>query len=319
MTRYRSKISNRARTGDGSPDRTVDRVILSLFACVLFLTVLFLWQHSYERSCLALVFPGLTLIAIFYGFLQYRLERKRFALDYYLDPASSLHRRLQRKWLSVSISLVAALSLAAFLVVFAARSRPTDWLFFCAAATGAPFLFNALSTWPGRHFRRDAGGGKRRATIADMLVARAAGTLLLAALAIVYIYAGYYLIPVPDDIDLDSLERTLVAFSAHARSACPVVEDTLLLATQVEGLSWYFATTAATSPWLHEDVRLLVWVGFFLNAAMVFAGFIRGLEGSILLACTLLGKDRESPASVRDPRGSVGPAGGREPLSRGNE
>ena len=42
VTDLDQKISNRARTGDGSPDRTVDRVILSLFACVLFLTVLFL-------------------------------------------------------------------------------------------------------------------------------------------------------------------------------------------------------------------------------------------------------------------------------------
>ena len=269
--------------------RTVDRAVYSLFGCVLFLTVLFLWHRSYERSCLALVFPALTFLAIFYGLLEYRLERKRFAVDYYLDQQSSLRRRLRRSWPSALISLILASPLAALLVVFAARSRPTDWLFFCGAATVAPLLFNALAIWPGRHFRRDALDGERHAPVADILVARMGGTLLLAALAVTYLYANYYLIPVPgEDIFPDSLERTLEAFSAHARSACPVVEDTQLLAAQVEGLSWYFVTTAATSPWLPDSVGLLVWAGFFLNAAMVFGGFIRGLEGSILLACSVL-------------------------------
>ena len=253
---------------------------------MLFLTVLFLWHRTYERSCLALAFPALTLLAIFYGLLEYRLERKRFAVDYYLDRRSSLHRRLQRIWLPVLISLVTALPLAAFLVVFATRSRPSDWFFLCAAATMAPLLFNALAAWPGRHFRHDAGDGKRCSEVADILVARMGGTLLLAALAVVYLYASYYLVPVPgDDIFADSLERTLDAFSVRARSACPIVEDTLLIGTQLEGLSWYFVTTAATSEWLHDGVRFYLWAAFFLHAAMVFGGFIRGLEGSILLAC----------------------------------
>lgn len=273
--------------------RTVDRVIHSLFACVLFLTVLFLWRLSHERSCVALVFPTLTFLAIFHGLLQYRLERKRFAIDYYLDPASSLHRRLQRTWPSVPISLLAALPLAAFLVVFAARSRPTDWFFFCIAATAAPLLFNTVAIWPGRHFRRGNGDGARRAAIRDILAARIAGTLVLAGVAGTYLYASYYLIPVPgEDIFPGSLERTLEAFAVRDRSACPVVEDTLLLAAHVEGLSWYFVTTAATSPWMHDGVRLLLWTAFFLNAAMVFGGFIRGLEGFVLLACNVVGRDR---------------------------
>ena len=266
----------------------VDRVVHALFACVLFLTVLFLWQRTHERSCLALAFPILTGLAISSGLFEYRLERKRFAVDYYLDRGSSLRRWLRRSGLSVLISLAAALPLATFLAVFAARSRPADWLFFCAAAAVAPLVFNALSTWPGRHFRRGPDGGGGRAAVADILAVRMAGTLLLAALAVAYVYASYYLIPVPGhDIFPDSLERTMEAFSVHVGSACPVVDDTLRLTAQIEGLSWYFITTAATSPWIHDGIRLCLWAGFFLNAAMVFGGFIRGLEGCVLLAWRL--------------------------------
>ena len=268
-------------------------MVHALCACVLFLTVLFLWQRTHERSCLALAFPLLTVLAIFGGLFEYRLERKRFLVDYYLDRGSSLRRRLRRSGLSMLISLAAALPLTAFLVVFAARSRPADWLFFCAAAAVAPLLFHALSTWPGRHFRRDGDEGGGRAAVADVLAARMAGTLLLAALAVVYVYASYYLIPVPgQDIFPDSLERTMEAFSVHVGSACPVVDDTLRLTAQIEGLSWYFVSTAATAPWMHDGIRLLLWVGFFLNATMVFGGFVRGLEGSILLAWRLVERYR---------------------------
>ena len=266
----------------------VDRVVHAVFACVLFLTVLFLWQRTHERSCLALALPILTALAIFSGLLEYRLERKRFAVDYYLDRGSPLRRWLRRSGLSVLMSLAAALPLATFLVVFAARSRPTDWLFFCAAAAAAPLLFNALSTWPGRHFRRDGDEGGGRAAVADLLAARMAGTLLLAALAVAYVYASYYLIPGPgQDIFPDSLERTMEAFSMHVSSACPVVDDTLRLTAQIEGLSWYFVTTSATSPWIHDGIRLVLWIGFFFNAAMAFGGFVRGLEGCVLLAWQL--------------------------------
>ena len=168
----------------------VDRVVHALFACVLFLTVLFLWQRTHERSCLALAFPILSFLAVFGGLLEHRLERKRFVVDYYLDSGSPLRRRLRRSGLSVLISLAAALPLATFLAVFAARSRPADWLFFCAAAAVAPLLFNGLSIWPGCHFRRDGDEGGRRGAVADVLAARTAGTLLLAALAVVYVYAS---------------------------------------------------------------------------------------------------------------------------------
>ncbi|MCY4077525.1 MAG: hypothetical protein OXH04_19080 [Acidobacteria bacterium] len=273
--------------------RSVDRVVYSLFACALFLALVFLWHRSYERSCLALAFPALIALAIFCGLLEYRLERRRFAVDYYLDRRSFLHRRLQRTWLPGSISLAAAVPLAAFLVVFAALARPTDWLFFGAAAAIAPLAFHALSCWPGRHFRRDAGGAERRTTVADILAARIAGTLVLVGVTGAYLLANYYLIPVPgEDIFPDSLERTLEAFSARGRSACPVVDDTLPFAAQVEGLSWYFVTTAATSPWMQDGMRLLLWTGFFLNAAVVFGAFVRGLEGSMLLACRIAGPYR---------------------------
>ncbi|MCY4507960.1 MAG: hypothetical protein OXG35_13535 [Acidobacteria bacterium] len=268
-------------------------MVHALFACVLFVTVLFLWQRTHERSCLALAFPILTFLAVFGGLLEHRLERKRFVVDYYLDSGSPLRRRLRRSGLSVLISLAAALPLATFLAVFAARSRPADWLFFCAAAAVAPLLFNGLSVWPGRHFRRDGDEGGRRGAVADVLAARMAGTLLLAALAVVYVYASYYLIPVPGpDIFPDSLERTVEAFSAQGGSACPVVGDALRLTAQIEGLSWYFVTTAATAPWMHDGMGLLLWVGFFLNMAMVFGGFVRGLEGSILLALRLVQRYR---------------------------
>ena len=289
--------------------RSFDRTVHTLFACVLFLALVFLWHRSYERSCLALAFPALTALAIFGGVLEYRLERRRFAVDYYLDRRSFLHRRLQRTWWPISISLAATVPLAAFLVVFAALSRPTDWLFLGAAAAVAPLAFHALSCWPGRHFRRDPGDGERRTTVADILVARVAGTLVLAGVTGAYLYASYYLIPVPgQDIYPDSLELTLEAFSARGRSACPVVEDTLLLAAQVEGLSWYFVTTAATSEWVHDGMRLLLWAGFFLNAAVVFGAFVRGLEGSILLACRIVGPARSLPADGRDTSGAAPPA-----------
>ena len=268
-------------------------MVHSLFASVLFLAVLFLWQQSYAGSCATLVFPVLVWLAIFNGLLQSRLERKRFTVDYYLDRRSFVHRRLQRNWLSVLISLTAAGLLAAFLVVFAARSRPPDWYFLCAAAATTPLLFHGLSNSFGRHLRGHSGDGRRRTALADVLLVRMAGRLLLVGLAVVYVYVNYYLIPVPTGIDPASLERTVEAFAVSARSACPLVEDVLLIATQTEGLSWYFVTTAATSEWLHDGVGSLLWVAFFLNTAMVFGGVIRGLEGSILLACATVVRHRQ--------------------------
>ena len=272
---------------------TVDRPAHSLFACALFLGVLFLWHRSYAGSCGALVFPVLVWLAIFGGLLQSRLERRRFAVDYYLDPRSFVHRRLRGAWLSVPICLCAAGVLATFLAVFATRSRPADWYFLCAAAATAPLFFSALTESLGRHVRRRPRDHERRATVADILLVRMAGRLLLPVLAVGYVTANYFVVPVPTGIDPGSLERTLETFAAGGRSACPLVEDVLLIATQAEGLSWYFVTTAATSEWLHEGVGLLLWIAFFLNTAVVFEGVIRGLEGSILLACRTVPRYRQ--------------------------
>ena len=82
-----------------------------------------------------------------------------------------------------------------------------------------------------------------------------------------------------------SLERTLEAFAAQAGSACPVVDDTLRIAAVIEGLSCYAVTTGASLPDMSRELTRLVWAGFFLNTSVVFVGFIRGLEGALLLAC----------------------------------
>ncbi len=283
--------------------RVLNRVFDGLFACTLFLGVLFLWRRSHERGCGAAVLPALGYLTTCYGLLAYRLERRRFAVAYYLDPRSPLHHRLQGVAPSVLISLLAAAPLTTFLALFAALARPTDWYFFCAAAGTAPLLFGAASVWPGRHLRREPPGaaaedlngppdrctaGVRigRGALADILAARLAGTLVLAGVAGAYVYANYHLIPVPgEQIFPDSLERTLSSFAGAARSACGPVDDALQLAASIEGLSWYAVTAAVSFPWMPDGMNALLWTGFFLKTAMVFGGFVRGLEGAILLAC----------------------------------
>ena len=204
---------------------TVDRFLQPLAGTTLLLGLLLLWQRTYDQSCAALVTPGLVYIAILYGLLEYRLERKRFAVHYYLDRRSSWRRRLRGTWLPVVTSMVAALPLAVFLVVFAALSRPTEWLFLAAAAVAAPFLFDRISRWPGRHFRRDTGAGGRGVAVADILSARLAGWVLLALIAIAYVYFNYMVIGGPPYIYPDSLQLTVEAFTAGVRSECPVVDD----------------------------------------------------------------------------------------------
>ena len=60
---------------------TVDSLLGPLAATTLLLGVLLLWARTYEQSCLALASPGLVYIAVFWGLLEYRLERRRFAID----------------------------------------------------------------------------------------------------------------------------------------------------------------------------------------------------------------------------------------------
>ena len=277
---------------------SVDRFLYPLVAATLLLGVLLIWQWTYEQSCLALVSPGLLYLAIFYGLLEYRLERKRFALDYYLNRRSSWRRRFRGSWLPVLISLVAALPLAIFLVVFAALARPTDWFFLASAAVLAPFLFVRLSVWPGRHFRRDAGEGGRGVGVAEILTARLAGRLILVLVALAYVFFNYTTIPGPRYIYPDSLQLTVEAFTAGVGSACPVVDGGLRTAVGIEGIAWYLMTRAATAPWISDGIRVVAWVGFFLKAALVIAGFVRGLEGSILAACRTVALNRKGVTNV---------------------
>lgn len=278
----------------------VDRLLQPLVGTTLLLGLLLLWQRTYDHSCVALTSPGLVYVAIFYGLLEYRLERKRFAVDYYLDGRSSWRRRLRGTWLPVVISMVAALPLAVFLVIFAALSRPSDWLFLAAAAVAAPFLFNRISRWPGRHFRRDADEGGRGVAVADILSARLAGWVLLALVAVAYVYFNYMVIGGPPYIYPDSLQLTVEAFTAGVQSACPMVDDGLRAAAALEGSSWYVVTGAATAWWTPDGIRLAVWIGFFLNAALAIAGFVRGLEGCMLAAWRIGARNRRRPKSRRD-------------------
>ena len=274
---------------------TVDRFLLPLVGTALLLGLLLLWQGTYAQSCVALASPALVYVAILYGLLEYRLERKRFAVDYYLDRRSSWRRRLRGTWLPVVISMVAALPLAVFLVVFAALSRPTDWLFLAAAAVVAPFLFDRISRWPGRHFRRGAGVGDRGIAVADILSARLAGWVLLVLIAVAYVYFNYMVIGGPPYIYPDSLQLTVEAFTAGVQSACPVVDDGLRAAAALEGSSWYVVTQVATASWTPDGIRVVVWIGFFLNVALAIAGFVRGIEGCMLAAWRISARNREAP------------------------
>ena len=201
-------------------------------------------------------------------------------------------------WLPVVVSMVAALPLAVFLVVFVALSRPTDWLFLAAAAVAAPFLFDGISRWPGRHFRRDAGAGGRGVAVADILSARLAGWVLLALIAVAYVYFNYMVIGGPPYIYPDSLQLTVEAFTAGVHSACPVVDDGLRAAATLEGSSWYVVTRAATASWTPDGIRVVVWIGFFLNAVLAIAGFVRGLEGCMLAAWRIGARNRESSPEI---------------------
>ena len=277
---------------------TVDRFLQPLVGSTLLLGLLLLWHRTYDQSCVALATPALVYVAILYGLLEYRLERKRFAVDYYLDRRSSWRRRLRGTWLPVAISMVTALPLAVFLVIFAALSRHTDWLFLAAAAVVAPFLFDRISRWPGRHFRRDASVGDRGMAVANILSARLAGWVLLALIVIAYVYFNYMVIGGLPYIYPDSLQLTVEAFTAGVQSACPVVDDGLRAAAALEGSSWYVVTRAATVSWTPDGIRVVVWIGFFLNVALAIAGFVRGIEGCMLAAWRIGARNRESRRGI---------------------
>ena len=274
---------------------TVDRFLYPLVSTTLLLGVLLIWQRTYDQSCAALLSPAFVSAAVFYGLVGYRLERKRFALDYYLDPGSAWRGRFRGSWLPVFISLGVALPLAAIVSVFVALSRPTDWFFLAGAAVTAPFLCDALGRWPGRHLRQGVEIGGLGPSIAEILSVRLAGWVLLALLALAYVYFNYMRIGGPAYIYPDSLQLTVEAFTAHVGSACPVVDSGLRAATAVEGTLWYLVTGAATAAWMPDGIKVVVWFGFFLNAALAMTGFVRGLEGSILAIWRVVPRIRESP------------------------
>ena len=47
-----------------------------------------------------------------------------------------------------------------------------------------------------------------------------------------------------------------------------------------------------------DGIRVVVWIGFFLNVALAITGFVRGLEGSILAAKRIVGRNRKEATDV---------------------
>ncbi len=253
-----------------------------LAATTSLLGILLLWARTYEQSCLALASPGLVYVAVFWGLLEYRLERRRFAIDYYLDGSSSWRRLFRRWWLPAAICLVAAFPLAVFLSVFAALARPSDWLFLAGASLLAPPLISRLAVWPGRHFRRTAGRGIL-AGPAEILTSRLAGHLLLLLVVIAYVHLNYSVIPGPPNIFSGDPLATGGTFLAQVHSACSVTETGLGAAAWLNGFAWAVVTDTASEQWMPDGIMPIVWAAFFLNAALAMTGFVRGLEGVNLL------------------------------------
>ena len=259
-----------------------DGLLRPLAATMGLLGVLLLWARTYEQSCVALASSALVYVAVFWGLLQYRLERRRFAIDYYLDGASPWRRRLRRPWLPAAISMVAAFPFAVILAGFAALAGAADWLFLAGAAVLAPFLFKGVSVWPGRHFRGAIDRGIFAAP-AGTLTSRVAGHVLLALVIIAFVYFNYSTIPAPAIINPGFPELSVEAFAAPVRSDCAVVETGLRAAAVVDGAGWLFMTVADSERWATEEIMMIFWAAFFLNAALAMTGFVRGLEGTMLV------------------------------------
>ena len=261
----------------------MERLIYSFSAGVLFLVILFLWYSFYKFSCLALIFPAVAYFVMFYGLLESRLEAKNSYLKRFLRETSFLYKRLQGKGLSTVFCLIISAPLTLFLAVFVALSRPTDWYFFIFAICVFPIVFNIPAIR--KHLREGA---------ENVLAKNIAGWLVFVVVASAYWYVNYDLISVPGDkIFPNSLEKTLEAFTADVVSQCSHIEHTLLVAAEIEGLSWYIMT--ATASLLASDwIKVFLWGVFFLKAAAVYLGFVQGLGGASLLACKGIEKYRKS-------------------------
>jgi len=57
-------------------------------------------------------------------------------------------------------------------------------------------------------------------------------------------------------------------------------------------------THAATALWMPEGIKVLVWAAFFLNAALAFGGFVRGLEGVVLVVRRVAWGNRDGETDV---------------------
>ena len=254
----------------------VDR-IHSLFASVLFLAVLFLWQQSYAGSCATLVFPVLVWLAIFNGLLQSRLERKRFTVDYYLDRRSFVHRRLRaavradqpdRGWTARGVSgcLRRALAPSRSSSAPQPRQHPCSSTV-CRIRSGAISGVTPETAGAGQHLPPPCPYGRPAWSVWPSST------------------STYYLIPVPTGIDPASLERTVEAFSA--RSACPLVEDVPRRRRRA------CPGTSSRRLRLQAARGRIAPVGCFLSRTPRCGGVIRGLEGSILLACATVVRHRQ--------------------------
>ncbi len=261
----------------------MERLVYSFSAGVLFMAILFLWYIFYESFCLSLIFPALAYCVIFYGLLESRVEAKNSYLKRFLRETSSWYERLQGKGLSAIFCLILSVPLTVFLAVFVVRSRPTDWYFLIFAACAFPVVFNIATIR--KHLREGA---------ENVLAKNISGLLVFGIVAIAYFLVSYYLIPVPGDkIFPNSLEKTLEAFTAGVGSRCIHVDIVLLVAAEIEGLSWYVVTKA--SSFLAGDwIKFFLWSIFFLKTAAVYLGFVQGLGGASLLACKGIEKYRKS-------------------------
>lgn len=273
-----------------------DQALVLLASSSLFLGLLLFWHYTHALGCWSLVSPGLVCLTIAYGLLEYRLERKRFTVEYVLDRRSHLRSWLRRQWMVVLLSGLVALPLGVALLIFSALSQPSDWLFLAAGTLLGPFLFLGLLSFPGEHLRRGTSMGRSGLGIREIITARIAGWILIALLAGAYIYFNYGVIEqrLGERIFPGYPQLTAEAFRAAVQSACPIVESGLRFAALIEGILWHFMTQAVDVTWLPEGIRLLLWCVFFLNISIAFTGFVRGIEGCILMAWKLYaGTDAE--------------------------
>ena len=245
------------------------------------MAVLLLWRQWYEQSCFALALPVLLYGAVFYSLATHRVERARFRAAYYLALDAPLRCFCRGRLLPVGTSLIAAAAMTALLAVFAALSRPTDWWFLGLAAVATPSGFVVVARWAGPQFRHGPANGAVSA-VTDVLVARVVRIPVFITVALAYGFANYYLIPWPNEIDPDSLERTLTAFATPTAPRCSLVADVLSIASVLDALAWHSTVSVALSSAMSDGLRYALWAVFFAKTAVAFGGLIQGLIGSIL-------------------------------------